>query len=118
MSQAGHSPLPRGPGDKSVDGLVRFAQQTSDVVNGIMRGRTNNQFAGTLTANAASSVFMNANIANDSTVMAVPITSNAWAEWRGASFIINAADIMNGQVTVHHANNSQTDRTFRFMVIG
>jgi len=84
----------------------------------IMRGKTNNIMTGTLTASAAASTFTDERIGWDSMIIAEPLTANAATELYGGSMYVTESGRVNGSVTFAHANNSQTDRNFRFLVVG
>lgn len=84
----------------------------------IMQGKTNNTGTVTLTASAASTTITDARIGFDSVVVFVPVTSNAAAEIYGGTMYYANTSRVNGALTVNHANNSQTDRTFQWVVIG
>lgn len=94
--------------------LERYCQQNSDVTNGAMNARLNNQFTGTLTANAGSTTFSDPRIAFDSQVVPVATTANA----AGALSGLYQSTTANGSVTFTHANNAQTDKTFLFTIHG
>lgn len=97
-----------------IENIVRFTQLCADKINGVLQGRTNNQFDGTLTANAASTVFSDPRIGFDSAILAFPTTANAAAEY-GTMYQSTTA---NGSVTFVHRNTAATDKTFKFIIIG
>jgi len=68
----------------------------------------------TLTENAASSTLSSNAIRPGSSISWTPLTANASAEI-GAGTIYHATPTL-GQVVVNHANNAQTDRTFRVTI--
>jgi DNA-binding beta-propeller fold protein YncE len=47
-----------------------------------------------------------------------PRTANAAAELAAGTMYITDANMGNGTFTVIHANNAQTDRDFRYAVVG
>lgn len=136
MTIVSHAPLPRGASIShapkitavdiaaifnrlnvsvdDVESVVRFSQLTADKINGILQGRTNNQFDGTLTANAASTTFSDVRIGFDSAVLFVPTTASAAAEL-GHMY---QSSTSNKSVTFTHQNTADTDKTFRFVIIG
>lgn len=65
----------------------------------------------TLTANSATTTLTDPRIGINSAVLLIPTTANAAAE---APYIAVTA----GSCTINHANNAQTDRTFRYAIVG
>lgn len=101
--------VPRTWHDES-DHRARLA----DAINNILRGKTNNVSTFTLTDNSATSVLTDIRIGLNSMIMLQPTTANAAAELATLYF-----DTPNdGSITVNHANNSQTDRTYLYAIIG
>ena len=70
----------------------------------------------TLAANAASTTLSDARIRFDSPMMLVPTTANAAAEIGNGTLFLPEAGRANGAIVIAHANNAQTDRTFRYMI--
>jgi len=68
----------------------------------------------TLLPNLASSPLRDKRIGKDSVILIMPTTANAATAL--ATTYFNA--LKPGQCVVNHANNAQTDRTFRYTVIG
>ena len=97
-----------------LDAVVRFTQLCSDKINGILQGRTNNQFDGTLTANTTVSTFEDARIGFDSAVLPFPTSANAAGEYG----TLYQSTTTNGTVTFVHKNTAATDKTFNFIIIG
>lgn len=83
-------------------------------VNNILKGKTNNTGEITLTANAASSALNDPRIGINSVILLMPTTSNA-AVAKQTLYFDSPGD---GSVTINHANNAQTDKTFRYTVSG
>ena len=79
-------------------------------------GRSNAVGAVTLTANAASTVVSDNNVAVGSTISLMPTTANAAAAL--ATTYIPTATIVNKSFTITHANNAQVDKTFRYAIVG
>jgi hypothetical protein len=77
-------------------------------------GRSNAVGSVTLTANAASTVVSDNNVASGSTIYLMPTTSNAAA----AIATTYIATIVNKSFTITHANNAQVDKTFRYAIVG
>ena len=85
-----------------------------DAINNILKGKLNNGGELTLTANSATSTLTDIRIGIDSVILIQPTTANAAAALANVYFGTPG----DGTVTVNHANNAQTDRSFRYVVIG
>lgn len=85
----------------------------SDVVNNILRGKLNNVGSITLIANSATTTLTDVRIGAYSIILLQPTTANSAAALANIYFGIPG----NGNITINHANNSQTDRAFRFAVL-
>lgn len=83
-------------------------------VNNILRGKTNNYGSVTLTANSATTTLNDIRIGIDSVVLLQPTTANSAAALTNV-YIGTPGD---QTVTINHANNAQTDRTFKYIVVG
>lgn len=88
----------------------------ADALNGILDGRQNNIGTFTLTSAAASTDVADRRVGTDSVVTWMPTTGNAAAEVGNGTIYVSA--VTAGQFTVTHANNAQTDRTFKYEVTG
>jgi hypothetical protein len=99
-------------------GIVRWARQMTAWALRAMRGKTSNFGTVTLTASAASTVVTDEKCTTGSVILFDPLTANAAAELYGATMYVTAANRRNGTFTIIHANNAQTDRDFRFMILG
>jgi predicted lipoprotein with Yx(FWY)xxD motif len=97
-------------------------RQTAAVLNGALQGKLNCLFECTLAAGATTTTFTEDDtpgvekVGPESHIDPEPLTANAAAEKAGGSFWVSARD--NGTITFTHANNGQTDRTFRCSVTG
>lgn len=81
-------------------------------------GRSNGIGVVTLAASAASTSVIDPNCATGSVIVPIPATAHAAAEWGNGTLYIPAATVINGSFVIQHANNSQTDRTFAYAIIG
>jgi hypothetical protein len=79
-------------------------------------GRSNAVGTVTLTENAASTLVSDLNCSEDSVILLMPTTANASAEQGAGTIYVSA--VARKSFTVTHANNSQTDRTFRYAIYG
>jgi hypothetical protein len=94
----------------------RWLQHVRDVVNNIMRGKINALVDITLTANSGTTSLASPLLSGSSGVYWTPLTANAAAEVGAGTIYISAQG--NQTATLTHANNAQTDRTFRILIIG
>lgn len=87
----------------------------SEVVNNLLRGKTNNTGTVTLAASSATATTLdNALISADSVILLMPTTANA-AAWMNDVYVSART---NGSATLTHSANTATDRTFAYAVIG
>jgi hypothetical protein len=92
----------------------KLAERQAD----ISRGRTNNVLTVTLAANADSTTVTDARIAYCSALLFSPTTASAAAEIGAGTLYVSETGRVNGSVVISHANNAQTDRTFKMVVVG
>ena len=83
-------------------------------INSILRGKLNNTGSVTLTASSATTTLTDIRIGKDSVITLQPTTANAAAEIATLYFGTPG----DGTVTINHANNAQTDRTFKYTITG
>jgi len=86
------------------------------VVNQILDGKLNATGSVTLTASATSTVVTENRAGSDSVILFMPTTSNAAAEQAAGGFYVSSRSKQT--FTITHASNTQTDRTFEYIVIG
>lgn len=98
--------------------IVALRETRSEVLTGALNdlagGRLNNGGEVTLTANVASTTVSRLGVAAGDLIVFAPLTANAAAELCGGTMYVTAANITKNQFVITHANNAQTDRTFRF----
>lgn len=99
-------------------GVVRWARQMTAWALRVMRGKTANFGTVTLTASVASSVVTDEKCTTGSVILFDPLTANAATELYGATMYVLSANRRKGSFTITHANNSQTDRDFRYIILG
>ena len=87
-------------------------------VNQTLGGKMNASLNATLNASASSTTLIDARISYFSTIVPMPMTANAAAEIGNGTMYIPQATMQSGQAVIQHASNTQTDRTFRFLIIG
>ena len=88
----------------------------AEVVNGLMAGKDNATGDITLTANQATTTLTDRRIGPDSVLLFMPKTANAAAEIGNGTLYVSATG--KETATVTHANNAQSDRTYKFVVRG
>lgn len=98
------------PADGATPRQIAFA------VNLLTDGKFNSTGSVTLTASAASTAVTDYRAGPDSVILFTPTTANAAAEQGGGTMYLSARAKQG--FTITHANNSQTDRTFLYIVIG
>lgn len=86
--------------------------RTRTVLNETRRGKLNNGGEVTLTANAATTTLTDALITTNSVILLSPQTANASAALASTYF----SAPVQGSVTINHANNAQSDKTFKYTV--
>ena len=91
-------------------------RDVSFVVNNIMNGKINSTGTLTCTASAATTAVTDQRAGKTSVILLMPLTANAATEQgNGTIFVSTRAD---KSFTVTHANNSQSDRNFAYVIIG
>ena len=95
---------------RKISGAINQADDGNLAVNG--------EF--TCTPNQSTTVVKNYKVGIDSVILFMPLTENAAQELHTHHMYVTEADIsvLNNQFTVNHRNNTQTDRHFRYIVIG
>lgn len=94
----------------------RNIQRIVDAIIQLVEGRQNSVGDVTLAAGATTTVKAFPNCSKDCRVFLFPETANAAAALP-TTFVLRA-NIVQGQFTVTHLSNAQTDRTFSFLAIG
>ena len=100
--------------------LREFDRKVVRVVNGAMNGKTNNTGEVTLTTSTVTSTVTLAagRIGQDSLVMFMPTTANAATELAAGGMFVSSRSVADNLFRITHANNTQNDRIFKFMLIG
>jgi hypothetical protein len=89
-------------------------QVVNTAIQQLQQGRSNALVLATLTANTTTTTVTAPNCGPGSAPIPVPMTANAAA----ALATMYISTVSNGSFVVTHANNAQTDRTFRFFTPG
>ena len=84
------------------------------VLNNAMSGKVNVVGECVLAAGAATTTLNDPLITRASCVLLMPLSANAASALQTLYFDDTGA----GSVVIHHANNAQTDRRFRYSVMG
>lgn len=85
-------------------------------VRQLAEGRSNATGEVTLTESEDSTTVTAVTCAAGSAPLLTPMTAHAASEFGNGTIYVSA--VVNGSFTISHANNSQTDRTFRWVVLG
>lgn len=121
-TRPGYPPPPQGggePGTLKEAANSSWVKQLRDVLASVLTGKLNAVLEVTLAAGVASTIVKDARISVFSAFYLEPETANAAAALYTAPYVrANKAAQMNGQVTLLHANNAQTDRIFNLLIIG
>lgn len=104
---AGFPATPRG---SSLDFVI-------DKINQLLRGKLNVTLDVTLTANSATTTVTDERISVFSFIGWEPLTAHAAAEIAAGGMYVDKTTQVNGALTITHANNAQTDRTFRIAIL-
>ena len=91
-------------------------RQISQVVNNILDGKLNSTGSVTCTARAATTAVVDFRAGKDSIILLMPTTANAAAEVGAGTVYVSTR--AKQSFTVSHANNTQADRTFGYIIIG
>lgn len=93
-------------------------RQTALTINQMLAGKLNAVLDITLTASVATTIVEDPRFGVNCALNFDPLTANAATEKAAGTLYVLAANRVTGQITITHANNAQTDRTFRLTVIG
>lgn len=114
---------PTDIGSDDWPGVRAFCRAIASVVNRQNQGKCNDVYRVadadfTLTANAASTTLTDPRLTVFSHISFDPMTVNASAEIGAGTIYITSANRNPGAFVVSHANNANTDRTFRVLIRG
>ena len=94
----------------------QWLRRIASVVNGLLQGKSLNVGTVTLTDNAGTTTLTDARIGANTFIGFMPTTANASAEIGAGTLYVSAR--ADGSATLTHANNSQTDRSFVYLIVG
>jgi hypothetical protein len=94
-------------------------RRIAKAVNQALQGKINSFGTVTLTHDVASTVVSNPFTGPESVILLMPQTAHAAAEVGNGTIYIAPGDIVSKvSFTITHANNSQTDRTYGYFIVG
>lgn len=88
------------------------------ILNRVLDGKTNNVGQVTLLAGASKTPVRDRRVSESSALTFAPQTANAAAEQAAGTMYVSSINTRQGTFTISHASNAQTDRTFRYAIIG
>lgn len=96
--------------------MANDAREVATIVNNILDGKINSTGTVTLTASATTTVVTEDRAGATSVILFMPTTANAAAEQAAGGMFVSSRSKQT--FTITHANNSQADRVFDYIVIG
>lgn len=93
-----------------------FLKNVTTVVNNIMRGKINARGDLTLTASSDTTVVEDSNVGGSSCVLLSPTSASAASEKASGNMYVSYTGKQT--FTITHTNNSISDRSFRYVVLG
>lgn len=115
----GYRPAPLSeapPNSLSNAASIGWVRRVVDTVNRMQAGKLNATLSVTLAANADSTVVTDTRLSAGSGLLFMPLSVNAAAEQAAGTMYVSGQ--RSGQATITHANNAQSDRAFRIVIIG
>ena len=98
--------------------IQEWLRKVAQKVNALLDGKTNNVGSFTITANDTTTVVSDLRVGNESVILFMPTTANAATEiWGGGGMYVSSITA-GTSFTVTHSNGAQTDRTFKYTLIG
>lgn len=100
--------------------LREFDRNIVRVVNGIMNGKINNTGDVTLGTSTATSTVSLAvgRMGEESIILFMPTTANAATEFASGGMFVSSRSVSDNIFRITHANNTQNDRIFKFLIVG
>lgn len=116
MSRGGYELAP----DDLNSNIPDWCRRIAKTANGIMAGRTNNTDDVTLSPSSATTVvsLSAGRLAESSVIVFDALTSNAAIELASGNMYVSVRNVNGSSFTITHTNNAQTDRNFRYAIIG
>ena len=95
-----------------------WVRKIAEGVNNLFKGGIRTNGTVTLRASQTTTVVTDRNVGKDSVILFMPLTANAATELYGATMLVTDIAPLTNQFTITHANNAQTDRNFKYIVLG
>lgn len=89
-------------------------REVSEVVNGLMNGKSNNTGLITLSQSSTTTTLNDERIGHDSVILFTPLSSHAASEM--AHLYISAQN--KKQATITHRNTGHNDLNFQYIIVG
>jgi hypothetical protein len=94
-------------------------KKLAEGVNSVLGGKMNCTLDATLASSASSTTITDSRISYYSAIVpGMALTAHAAAELASGNLYIPQSTIIKGQAVIQHTNNTQTDRTLRFVILG
>lgn len=110
----GYRGVPRSIPSDTWGSVKTWVLEAAAAINRHNSGKMNVTLDVTLTANAASTTVTDARISASCALLLTPKTSNA----AGALATTYVSSQTSGSAVLTHANNGQTDKSFRLAILG
>ena len=104
------------PSSLSQAASLSWVLQVAQVADGAQSGKLRATLDFTLTENVSSTTVTDARIGGASVLIPQPLSANAATELAAGTMYVTSQT--NGEAVFAHANNAQTDRNFRLLIIG
>ena len=104
--------FPKAPDNPEI--TIEYLRQLANAINLASEGKLNANGEITLDANSTTTTLTNELISANSVIHLTPTTANAAAV---AGSLYPSSQI-KGEATLTHANDSNTDKTFKFSILG
>mgnify|MGYP003655848407 FL=1 len=98
--------------------LIEWLRDVATILNGVLQGKLNATGTVTLSASATSTTLTDIRIGADTVVHLIPTTANASSDFGAGTFYVTYPNAEEEKAVINHANNSNTDKTFAYILIG
>lgn len=109
---------PEGTVANDPKSILQAIRKVSEVVNRSLSGKLNAVTEVTLDSSAGSTTLSDPRLTINSFVAFDPLTENAATELAAGTLYVASAGRRNGEFTLTHANSSQTDRSYKILIVG
>lgn len=110
--------LPTPPSFRDISDVNAYMRRMWESLQATRRGKIECVTELTLTASAATTKLKDIRLSAQSVVIFDPKTANAATELYGGTMYVLTANRGDGEWTVTHANNAQTDRAYQIAILG